>query len=232
MNRQDLIYDLPGFRVRAITNGTFKENSYLVHSESGERLLVDPGDEAGRIHLAIEESGGKLDAVLLTHAHFDHIGAVAEITERWKVRAHLHRRDGRLLRRSALYSIRFVKRVIEPPKDVDFFDDEVDLVIGHQRVGVIASPGHTEGGVCFGFKGFIFSGDSLFHGFLGPSNPPDGNPEILKKSVYNLLESLPKETVIFPGHGRPWTIAEAQDWWQKHRGDAPCFQIFPTKKPN
>jgi glyoxylase-like metal-dependent hydrolase (beta-lactamase superfamily II) len=93
-------------------------------------------------------------------------------------------------------------------------------------VDVLSTPGHTAGSVALSIGGaFVFTGDTLFRERIGPTTYPESDPAAISASVASLLEVLPARCVIFPGHGRPWTIGAAQRWWSDLRGPAPALTI-------
>lgn len=200
--------------VRIVTGEAWRENCYLVtHVPSGEMALVDPGDDADSVIQAVLGGGTRLHHILLTHAHHDHVGAVAALCRRFGLACDVHKDDVRLLRRAALYAMRFARKQIEPPAPFCAFEDKPALRLGGRFVQVIHTPGHTSGSVCYDFGGFVFTGDTLLYQRVGRTDLPGGDAKLLAASVSRLVERLPGDTVMFPGHGRPWTLAEASSWW-------------------
>jgi len=201
--------------VRIVTGEASRENCYLVaHVPSGEMALVDPGDDTDSVIGAVLGSGTRLHHILLTHAHHDHVGAVAALCRRFGVACNVHKNDVGLLRHAPLYAMRFAGKHIEPPAPFRAFEDKPALRLGGRSVQVIHTPGHTSGSVCYDFVGFVFTGDTLLYRRVGRTDLPGGDATLLAASVLRLVESLPGDTVMFPGHGRTWSIAQAQAWWQ------------------
>jgi hydroxyacylglutathione hydrolase len=207
--------------LRIVTGEAWRENCYLVtHIPSGEMALVDPGDDADSVIHAVLGGGTRLHHILLTHAHHDHVGAVAALCRRFGLACNVHKDDARLLRQAPMYAMRFARKLIEPPAPFRVFEDQPALQLGEGSVQVIHTPGHTSGSVCYDFGGFVFTGDTLLHQRVGRTDLPGGDAKLLAASVSRLVERLPGETVMFPGHGRPWTLAEARNWWQGVAGSA------------
>ena len=190
------------------TVGPFEENCYLVVDEtSGRAVLIDPGDEADRIVDMVRASGAELEAVWLTHAHVDHIGAVAAIKRQFDVPVHLHPLDlpyyTQLSARAAdMYGLEF-----EQPEgpDRELADEQV-LECGALRFTVMHVPGHAPGLVAFTGHGVSFGGDLLFAGSIGRTDLPLGNPADMTASLARYTATLADETVVHPGHGPATTI--------------------------
>jgi len=163
---------------------------------------------------------------LLTHGHFDHIGAAESIAKRFNVTIQVHQCDERLLKRSALYSSQYIKKIVVAPTRYQTFNNDTSFNLAGVPINIIPTPGHTRGGVCFLLNHFLFTGDTVLYRHIGPSRPPDGDFSQLKISVQNLLDTTPTRSIILPGHGRPWTIGEAQDWWKAMDGKPTSLAIF------
>jgi hydroxyacylglutathione hydrolase len=190
------------------TVGPFEENCYLVADEhSGHGVLIDPGDEGERIVEMVNQSGVTLDAIWLTHAHVDHIGAVAEVRRHFDVSVFLHPLDlpyyTRLSARAAeMYGIAF-----EQPEgpDHELADGDV-LSCGTLRFAVMHVPGHAPGLVSFNGHGVAFGGDLLFAGSIGRTDLPLASPTDMDISLERFA-TLPDETIVYPGHGPKTTLA-------------------------
>ena len=211
-----VLLDMDDFQIATfVTGGQWKENCYLVrHIPSGELALIDPGEDNGEIAALVRNWGGGLCYILLTHAHHDHVGAVAPLARQFGLAAHIHRSDVRLLHHAPMYALRFADRKIELPKPYQVLDSESDLRLGEQQIEVIATPGHTAGSVCYRLGGVVFTGDTLLLRHVGRVDLPGADAEAIGASIDRLLRQLPADTVVLPGHGRPWSIGEAQQWWE------------------
>jgi len=176
-------------------------------------VVIDPGDDFETIVDYVVESGLRLLAILNTHGHYDHVGAVALLRSAFGVPFYLHRNDLKLLRHTNLYRKLFdgERSIVIPP--VDRFCDELQhpLTFGGLEFQILHTPGHTSGGVSFVSDSDVFTGDTLFRGAVGRIDLPGGNERELRASLRK-LSRLDPEMVIHPGHGRPSTIgAELRD---------------------
>jgi glyoxylase-like metal-dependent hydrolase (beta-lactamase superfamily II) len=197
--------------VDAFVTGPFQENTYLVSDESAKKVaLVDPGDEAPRLLKEIEKTGLTLDAIWLTHAHVDHVGAVAGIRRATGVPIYLHPADLPLYRNAtrqgALYGL-----AIEQPPDPDVeLAEGMSLSLGTQRWSVMHTPGHCPGHVVIYTDDVAFVGDCLFAGSIGRTDLPLSDPKLLMHSL-GRITALPQRTRVLPGHGPATTIGEELD---------------------
>jgi hydroxyacylglutathione hydrolase len=221
-------FTLGQYRIlRIVTGEAWRENCYLVtHVPSGELAVIDPGDDADSIIRSVLESGGRLRHILLTHAHHDHVGAVAALCGRFDLACDIHKDDARLLRHAPMYAMLFAHKHIEPPGPLRLFEDQPALQLGERSVHVIHTPGHTFGSACYDFGGFVFTGDTLLYQCIGRTDLPGSDAKTLAASVTRLLDLLAGDTVIFPGHGRKWTLSEAKNWWREVAASAPQHKHF------
>jgi glyoxylase-like metal-dependent hydrolase (beta-lactamase superfamily II) len=130
------------------------------------------------------------------------------------------------MRQAHTYALVFDGRQIKPFTAFCLYDDEESLEIGKQPIQVIYTPGHTSGSVCYYFGDFVFTGDTILYQHVGSTDTPGANVDQLISSVSRLVEQLPGETVVFPGHGRTWTIREARVWWQHAVISPPQYKRF------
>jgi glyoxylase-like metal-dependent hydrolase (beta-lactamase superfamily II) len=219
---------ISGFEITPLTNGTFKENCYVVvHLASNDCLLIDPGAEAPFLQEHLDARGLAPQKIVLTHGHFDHVGAVDALMERFGIACEVHANEQRLVRQAATYAFRFSREPLRVPRRLTFFSTGSALDWNGRSIDVLEAPGHTAGSVALSLGGaFVFTGDALFHEKIGPTTYPESDPAAMQRSVANLLDSLPDDCVIFPGHGRPWSIGAARIWWNALRGPAPAQVIF------
>lgn len=194
--------------VQTLTVGAFQENCYLVVDHpSGKAVIVDPGGEGERLVEAVDKSGATLEAVWITHAHVDHVGAIASIKQRWDVPVYLHPLDRRLYeaagRQAQVYGVQFEE---PPPPDREFVDGQ-QLKVGDVALSVMHAPGHSPGHVVIHGDGIALVGDCLFAGSIGRTDLPFSDPPQLAASLEK-ISALPPETVVYPGHGMDTTIGE------------------------
>lgn len=194
--------------VTQLVTGPFQENCYIVTDEAtGATAIVDPGSDGDRIIAEVEEKGGEVAAIWITHAHVDHIGAIAAVKRRWDVPVYMHPRDASLFRvadrEAEMYGIPFEQ---PPAPDVDFADEQ-SLELGELVLSVFRAPGHSPGHVIIHGAGHALVGDCLFAGSVGRTDLPFSNAAELESSLERIA-ALPPETIIHPGHGESSTIGE------------------------
>ena len=198
--------------VRCIETGAYRENAYLVGVGGGGAIVVDPGADAPRILDALRDAGGRLEAVLLTHGHLDHISALPALLAAAPAPVRIAAADAAwcFTERNALYPY---EPVLAPPATLAAdLADGAALRIGEASFRVLATPGHSPGSVCFllegaaGRPGTLFAGDTLFAGSIGRTDFEGGDDEAMAGSLRRLA-ALPPETVVLPGHGPATTIA-------------------------
>lgn len=189
--------------VRMFSVGPIQENCFLFRRDGSDRaLIVDPGDEAERLLGAIDELGVTLDAILLTHTHFDHVGAVAPIAKATGAEVWVPEIEQPVLADINSY--------VPWPEFGPFesWDAEHTLNGGERlelagfEIDVLFTPGHSPGHVTFHVpdEHAVFSGDVLFQGSVGRTDLPGGDPQVLMETLKTLAATLPDETVVHPGH--------------------------------
>ena len=204
-----------GFEVTTMVTGTlWRQNCYLVRDEvTNATIVIDPGDEPSAIACALSESGGVVDSIVLTHGHHDHTGGVAELAAHFNVNAYISEEDLRLALRAPTYALAFHNRRIPRPHPLVTFPLGSTLRTGRFSLATVAAPGHTPGSIVIHAPGLVLTGDTLLFESIGRTDLPGGDLEALMGSVEHLVQ-LPGPTVVLPGHGRAWTIAEARAWWR------------------
>jgi hydroxyacylglutathione hydrolase len=186
--------------VRMFTVGPLQENCYLVRREGSDRaLLIDPGDEAQKLQGAMEQLGVEPEAILLTHTHFDHIGAVAPLARATGAPVYCPRDELPVLADpSAFFGAMFGP--VEGWEAEHAIDGGQRLALAGFDVDVVATPGHSPGHVTFVLDGALFSGDVLFQGSIGRTDLPGADHETLMESIAGLLERFDDDTKVHPGH--------------------------------
>jgi hydroxyacylglutathione hydrolase len=201
-------------QVTTFVNGKWRQNCYLIANELRQALIVDPGSDAEAISDLVRELGVHPVAILNTHAHYDHIGAVSGLLQRYSIPFFLHGLDAKLLKQANLYKILFEskKSIVIPPFGEDFAILPSELVVHGFHTKVIHTPGHTAGSVCLLIGHNLFSGDMLLSGGVGRTDLPGGDKVKLKESL-EILRILPRHLLVYPGHGKPFTLNE---FWAKN----------------
>ncbi len=195
--------------VEMLTVGQIAENCFILRREgSNDALIVDPGEEPERILAAVEEMGARVEAILLTHCHFDHIGAVSPVAKATGAPVYCPQLETPVL--ADIMS--FVPWSGFGPFESYEADETVSggetLELAGLTIDVIFTPGHSPGHVTYSIRdeAAIFSGDVLFQGSVGRVDLPGGDGPTLLDSIRRLIESHPPETDVYPGHMGPTTI--------------------------
>ena len=189
--------------VRMFTVGPVAENCFIVRRDGSDRaLIVDPGDEAPKLISAIEQLGVTLEGILLTHTHFDHVGAVAPVARATGAEVWVPEIEKGVLAN--------INRFVPWPGFGPFEDYEAEhslrggerLELAGFEIDVLFTPGHSPGHVTYSVpdEAAVFSGDVLFQGSVGRVDLPGGDWDTLLESLRTLVASLPPETTVYPGH--------------------------------
>lgn len=199
-------------KIEQMELGPVQTNCYVVSDSDKNALIFDPGEEAEKVKALLKKRGHTPMAILLTHAHFDHIGAVDELRASYRIPVYLHNLEKDWLSRPNLNgSGKYAALPDYRIKDADvLIRNEKELVIGNFTMHLLHTPGHSPGSVSFYFKedGFAVVGDTLFRGSIGRTDLIDGSERVLLQSIRSSLLTLPAGTVLFPGHGEDTTPGE------------------------
>ncbi|MDD7794044.1 MBL fold metallo-hydrolase [Clostridium sp. 'White wine YQ'] len=187
--------------IKTIPVGDIQENCYIVMDEkTKEAFVVDPGDQGDYLADIINKLGAKLKFILLTHGHFDHVGAVSELKSTFKV-PHFINEDEKVYMQGSSYvfgKIPEAERYLKDGEEIDFS--------GH-KIKCIHTPGHSAGGMCFLLDGeHLFAGDTLFYLSVGRSDFEGGDMDTLVDSIRTKLFILNDNTIVYPGHGPKTSI--------------------------
>jgi hydroxyacylglutathione hydrolase len=196
-------------RVYMMEVGPLAVNAYLVeHTPTRKAVLIDPGGDGEAILGEIAGLGLTVEKILLTHGHFDHVGAVGLLRERTGAPVYVHPADVDRMTGARRQGMLFGLSVPDPPPP-DVFVEEGDVVpFEDQEFLVVHTPGHTPGCVSYIVGKMAFVGDLIFAGSIGRTDLPGGNHGQLIESVRKKIFPLPDETVLFPGHGPTTTVGE------------------------
>ena len=202
-------------RVAVAAAPPFMKNGYVVSCEdTREAVIIDPGDEVTALLDHVRREGLDVKAVLLTHAHLDHVTGVRAAKDTLNVPVWLHR-DDQFLYDGAVEQGRMFGLRVDPPPPVDrYYDPGTPFTFGRYVVDISHTPGHCPGGVCLamGRAGQpdreLFVGDTLFAGSIGRTDLPGGDHATLIRSIREVLFTFPDDAVVHSGHGPDTTIGE------------------------
>lgn len=197
-----------GLHIQPLVVGMVQTNAYVISNENTKKAIVlDPGDDAERILSHLKSKGLELEAILLTHAHFDHILGVNDILNNKKVPVYAYEPEQELLEDVSLNCSTMIGNPTTI-SDVTYWKDQTSFEAIGYSIKVIGTPGHTKGSCCFYFKenDVLFSGDTLFMESVGRTDLPTGNSTRIMESVKGLMD-LPDDTIVYPGHGPATSIS-------------------------
>lgn len=212
--------------VKTLVVGVFKTNCYIFGNENTKKaILIDPGNDMDYILDEIKKDGWNIEAILLTHGHFDHIGAVEKIRNILNVSVYANKKEQIVLEDcKGNLSEEFSHKRLKMSANKLFEDGDIFTFADNIVLKVISTPGHSPGSTCYYCEqeGVLFSGDTLFESSIGRTDLLFGNREILINSIKGKLFLLPDETKVFTGHGGATTIGTekrenphlADDLWE------------------
>jgi hydroxyacylglutathione hydrolase len=196
------------------TVGPVAENTYIFRRDGSERaLIIDPGDEPDTLLAAIDELGVQLDGILLTHTHFDHVGAVAPVARATGAEVWVPKAEAFVLADIMSFVPWAGFGPFESYEAEHTLEGGERLELAGFEIDVLFTPGHSPGHVTFSIpdEHAIFSGDVLFRQSIGRTDLPGGDHGTLLESIRGLVESLPGETDVYPGHMDTTTLAAERD---------------------
>jgi glyoxylase-like metal-dependent hydrolase (beta-lactamase superfamily II) len=198
----------------------FMKNGFVLGCEATrEGIVIDPGDDVELLLAAVAQHGLTIVAILLTHAHLDHVTGVARAKDALNVPVWLHQADTFLYEAVVQQGLMFGLQVGVQPRIDHFYAENQTLRFGEYEVSVHHTPGHCPGGVCLAVNGdprtqgptdrrILIVGDTLFAGSIGRTDLPGGDAATLLRSIREVLFRFPDGTPVYPGHGEPTTIGQ------------------------
>lgn len=189
---------------------SFGANCFLLISE-GKALVVDPAPSASAIQNAALKEGAKIEGIILTHGHFDHIVSIDTLRRALSIPVSIHEGDAEMLtdgRKNAFYDFYGIERTYSPADNL--LRDKDVIRLGSEEIRVIHTPGHTKGSVCYLCGDFMLTGDTLFADSIGRCDLWGGNDIQIKESLH-MLRSYPQNLKIYAGHGPSSVLGAALD---------------------
>ena len=198
--------------IRMLTLGPVQTNCYLLTCQkTGHTAVIDPSADGRNIAALLTEQGGELTHILLTHAHFDHVGGLGQLKEEFPhVPVYIHPAAVEMLANASMQAALFGLRIPPVPAPEVMMSEGDVIQVGEVRLEVLDTPGHAPGHVCLYAPrvGVVFAGDALFQGSIGRTDLPGGDHALLLRMIRQKLFTLPDETHVLSGHGAPTTIGD------------------------
>ena len=192
--------------IKTLQVGPIGTNCYLLCDETEHRCaVIDPGGDPLMVAAAVKDTGCAPAAILLTHGHYDHTGAVADLQAKWpQVPVYLNRRD-------QYEGDAYLQQLFPPVAGTRNYDEGDTVAVGGLTLSVLATPGHSEGGVTLRCGDALFCGDTLFAGSCGRTDFPGGSVKKIMASLKR-LGSLEGDLTVYPGHMEPSTLERERAW--------------------
>ncbi len=189
--------------VSTIIVGAIQTNCYVVKCpETGAVLVIDPGDD----HVLIERGLTRLDVIIYTHGHFDHVGGSAMLVKRFAPETMIHRADADTMASAASHGAEWGFKIHQPPPADRFLEEGDSVEVGRLTFLIKHTPGHSRGSICVEGHGLLFSGDTLFAGSVGRTDLPGSSPEEMRNTLKRIAMHFDRSTAVFPGHGSATTM--------------------------
>jgi hydroxyacylglutathione hydrolase len=194
-------------QVHVVQVGVLATNCYVIHADDeSDCIVIDPGGESETIFGFLNENNLTPSAIVSTHAHADHTGAVAPLVERYDCKFLIGHKDVSAAAEQLDWLKCMLGDFVEPPVPSETLKHGNVVLASGVEINVLATPGHTEGSSSFYISGHVFTGDTLFRESIGRFDLTGGDEQKEIASIRNILYKLPEETVVWPGHGPSTSI--------------------------
>lgn len=195
--------------LKTLMVGELSSNCYIIGCpDTKVGAVIDPGGDANHILNSATKLGLKVEYIINTHGHIDHIGANAKVKEATGAQLIIHSQDGVMLTDPKLSLASFLGTKVDLLSADRLVEDQDLIKVGNLELKVLHTPGHTPGGMCLQVADKIFTGDTLFAGSIGRTDFPGGDYDTLINSIKTKLLGYPEETIVYPGHGPASSIGE------------------------
>lgn len=188
------------YKIMKLVVGQLQENCFILFDENKDAFVVDPGGSSENIIEAIEKNSLNIKYILLTHGHFDHVGAVAALVKKYKAPVYLSKEDRAFIESPKEVRASAFGMQIEAAEVDVFVKEEDEIPFSEGTIKVIETPGHTLGSVCYLFENYLFAGDTLFNGSIGRTDFPESDHSLMVESLKK-LKKLDDEIYVLSGHG-------------------------------
>lgn len=195
--------------IKSVCVGELMVNCYIL-ADGKEACVIDPGSEADRIIQEADKMGAKITKILLTHGHYDHIGAVKRLAEKTGAKVYVHKEDEIMLSDNER-NLNFMSEIKIENCSADVLLSGGEIInVGSKELKIYHTPGHSPGGISIYTDGFLFAGDLLFRGSIGRFDY--GNVRVELESLKFLVNTFSDDTIVYPGHGEFTTIGEEKQF--------------------
>ena len=192
--------------VRTLMVGPLQVNCHIIGDEkSGKAMVVDPGGDADKIMKEVNNNNLAVEYIVITHGHFDHIGATASLKEKTEAKVVIHEAEAEIFSSAPGLAKYFGMGISKPPQPDQFLKDGDIVKVGDLEFRVMHMPGHSPGGIALYGEGIVLTGDTLFAGSIGRTDLPGSEEALIWKSLGRLI-ALPEDTKVLCGHGPSSTI--------------------------
>ncbi len=199
-------------RLKIFSDNQAGMNSYLLYDES-KACLIDPGFNGKEVIAFLKAKNLKLDTVILTHGHFDHICDLTLLDHEYDFRVYLHESDLIIINNNDYnYANFFNRSQFFVPRNLEIITakDQSEIDFGNAKLKVLWTPGHTEGSICIKYNNMLFSGDTLFADSIGRTDLFSGSMNKINKSLKKLNELISNNVMVYPGHGKKALMSDVR----------------------